>query len=273
MKQKIKIAKVVPRVTCLSHDYKNENFNFPAIAAKFCTNPDNLDYILEHTDQEKDNELLKRVIDYRHLSVFRFEWWVFAIENISRTCSHQLVRKTTGVCFAQESMRYTSQENEYKIIIPESIKQEHSVTINLNNETYTINFSQLANICFQFYKGLEDLGIPNEDARFALLEASKTKILMGINSQALLDLFAERCCTCAQWEIRMIANEMLKICKKYNPTIFKNAGPKCLNLGFCPESKHKWKQCKRTPRKIEDQSIEEQIEYHENKLKKLKGEI
>lgn len=272
MKPKVKITKVIPRVTCLSHEHGKESLNFPAIAAKFCTSPENLNYILDHSDNKKDNELVKRVVDYKHLSVLRFEWWVFAIENISRTCSHQLVRKTTGVCFAQESMRYTGKDCEYRIVIPESIKQEYFVPIDFNRESYTINFSQLANICFQFYKGLQDLGVPNEDARFALLEASNTKILMGINSQALLDFFAERCCTCAQWEIRNIANDMLKICKKHNPTIFENVGPKCLSLGYCPESKHKWKLCKRTPRRIESQSIEEQIKYYENKLKELKGE-
>lgn len=40
----------------------------------------------------------------------------------------------------------------------------------------------------------------------------------------------------AQWEIRLMAEEMVKIVKLIAPTLFKYAGPKCIR-GKCPEGK------------------------------------
>ena len=41
----------------------------------------------------------------------------------------------------------------------------------------------------------------------------------------------------AQWEIRNVANEMLKLCYQVSPLLFKNAGPSCVVSGKCPEGK------------------------------------
>ena len=49
-----------------------------------------------------------------------------------------------------------------------------------------------------------------------------------------MNFFSLRTCNRAQWEIRSLAIEMLKEVKKVYPTLFKNAGPGCLN-GPCPE--------------------------------------
>ena len=44
------------------------------------------------------------------------------------------------------------------------------------------------------------------------------------------------CCSRAQWEIRALANEMLKLVQEVAPTLFKKAGPSCVS-GPCPEGK------------------------------------
>ncbi len=40
----------------------------------------------------------------------------------------------------------------------------------------------------------------------------------------------------AQWEIRELATEMLKLVREVAPILFNNVGPNCLN-GACPEGK------------------------------------
>ena len=42
--------------------------------------------------------------------------------------------------------------------------------------------------------------------------------------------------TRAQWEIRALAEEMLRKVKQVAPTLFKKAGPPCVS-GPCPEGK------------------------------------
>ena len=254
----------------LLHSPKNDEHLFSAKAARFCTEGSSIADIMKTSTN--DERILNNVIDYGHLSVLRFDWYIFGIENISRTCSHQLVRKTSGVCFAQESMRYTSQDGDYKIIVPDSLKQKITVPISIDECTFEIDIYELAEICHQFYNGLQKKGIPNEDARFALLEASKTKIMFGLNSQALLDFFGERCCRTAQWEIRHVANKMLSLCKEDNHNVFKNAGPKCLKSGFCRESKAKWEQCKFKPHKSTVFEKKEVIDALTQLINTLKGE-
>lgn len=76
----------------------------------------------------------------------------------------------------------------------------------------------------------------NQDARFILPEAAETKIVVTMNCRELLHFFSVRCCNRAQWEIRRLANEMLRICREALPSIFgKEAGAKCERLGYCPE--------------------------------------
>ena len=56
-----------------------------------------------------------------------------------------------------------------------------------------------------------------------------------MNARSLYNLFSKRCCNRAQWEIRQVADEMLKLVKEVAPVLFKNAGAPCTVTGKCPE--------------------------------------
>ena len=75
-----------------------------------------------------------------------------------------------------------------------------------------------------------------EDARFVLPNAAATKMVMTMNARSLLHFFEERCCNRAQWEIRSVAEQMLKLVKEVAPAVFAKAGPPCVK-GACPEGK------------------------------------
>jgi thymidylate synthase (FAD) len=76
----------------------------------------------------------------------------------------------------------------------------------------------------------------NEDARFILPNAAETKMIVTMNARELLHFFSLRCCNRAQWEIRDLAREMLRLVKEVSPNLFRSAGPGCLR-GPCPEGK------------------------------------
>lgn len=248
---------VEPKVVLLKSPVEDEE-RWSAKAARFCTSPDTIETIMDNNTN--DEKVLKNVLDYGHLSVTEFDNWIFGIENVSRTLTHQLVRKRIA-SYAQESMRYTSQGGTYKIIEPESLKGKTatitvprhllnddsllSVDVDIENLSFDLSLEDLAAISHDWYTKMQEQSVPNEDARFGLLEASKTKIMVGMNSHALLDFFCERTCTCAQWEIRGVAQEMLRLAKEADPLGMKNAGPKCNRSSYCYESKTKWEKCKR----------------------------
>ena len=87
------------------------------------------------------------------------------------------------------------------------------------------------------YKRLVDAGVPPEDARYILPNACCTNIIVTMNARELRHFFALRCCKRAQWEIRELANKMLQVVEPVAPKLFENAGPSCVQLGYCPEKK------------------------------------
>ena len=79
--------------------------------------------------------------------------------------------------------------------------------------------------------------ILKEDARMILPNAAATSMVVTMNARELLHFFGLRCCNRAQWEIRSVANEMVKIVKKIAPNLFIKAGAICQQRGYCPEGK------------------------------------
>lgn len=73
-----------------------------------------------------------------------------------------------------------------------------------------------------------------EDARYVLPGAMHTRLMVTMNVRELRHFFELRCCNRAQWEIRALADEMLRICKEVAPALFEDAGPGCVR-GHCPE--------------------------------------
>ena len=69
---------------------------------------------------------------------------------------------------------------------------------------------------------------------FCTANAAETKFVVTMNARA----FAFSACDAnrAQWEIRILATEMLRQVKEIAPNLFKNAGPGCVR-GKCPEGK------------------------------------
>ena len=75
-----------------------------------------------------------------------------------------------------------------------------------------------------------------EDARFVLPNACDTKMIVTMNARSLMNFFELRCCQRAQWEIREVADQMLRLCLGVAPHLFQKAGPGCVR-GGCPEGK------------------------------------
>ncbi|MBD3205289.1 FAD-dependent thymidylate synthase [Candidatus Bathyarchaeota archaeon] len=150
--------------------------------------------------------------------------YTFAIESISRTCSHQLVRHRVA-SFSQQSQRYiTVKRLSEKIVIPPTIKDVNIVNEFIKSSSNT-------------YEQLVEKGVPKEDARFFLPNATETSLLMTMDGKSLAHFFGLRCCNRAQWEIRSLANSMLEQVRKVEPEIFNRIGPYCYQLGYCPEGR------------------------------------
>ena len=189
--------------------------------------------IFEKMDLEKARQIIKRVTGYGHASVIEHASFTFSIEGVSRAMTHQLVRHRIA-SYTQQSQRYVTYDTLEKYVTPPSIEE--------NSEAKRIFNSALKKISETYHKLLE-MGIPKEDARFILPNAAKTNIIVTMNARELRHFFNLRCCRRSQWEIRQVAIEMLKQAKNAAPSLFENAGPSCVELGYCPEGKMKPPEC------------------------------
>lgn len=168
---------------------------------------------------------LNHALSSAHDSVVEHILLTFEVNGISRACLGQVVRHRMA-SFSVMSQRYVNQ-TEVQAIMPPSIQK---------NETAKAIFNMLEAASLEAYADLLKIGIPKEDARFALLEAKSTSMVISMNCRELMHFFSLRCCNRAQWEIREVAWRMLRICKDICPNVFKDAGPGCMR-GRCPEEK------------------------------------
>ena len=138
--------------------------------------------------------------------------------------THQLVRHRIA-SYDQQSQRYVAAHG-FQYITPPTIAERPEAKAKYEALMETIR---------SVYGELTEMGVPKEDARYVLANATETKILVTMNARSLMHFFNLRCCNRAQWEIREMAYKMLAEVKKVAPTLFFNAGASCVNTGHCPE--------------------------------------
>ena len=187
-----------------------------SMAAKLCYSPVGVDEIAENLTQESINKFLNMLVSMGHES---------PIEHVKL--------------------------DQFEYIIPPEIERNEEakkIFIESMNKCQE-DYDKLVEILFaKHYQELLDKGVSEkkaksqaekmsiEDARYVFPNACETKMVFTINARSLYNFFHHRCCERAQWEIRELATEMLRLVREVAPILFNNVGPNCLN-GACPEGK------------------------------------
>ena len=192
-----------------------------AAAGKSCYSEKSSMVLMDAPNPEK---VLSKIVGMGHHSVIEHAVFTFSVEGVSRSLTHQLVRHRVA-SFSQQSQRYVSMDTP-TYVIPETVEADPELKKEFEDTMKNI---------WESYNRLVEK-IPPEDARYVLPNACTTNITITMNARELLHFFTLRCCNSAQWEIRNLADEMLRQCKAVSPIIFANAGPPCVR-GPCPEGK------------------------------------
>lgn len=204
-----------------------------ATAARLCYAPVGATELMETMSEEQIHRILNIVIKGGHHSTLEHASFTFAVDGVSRTLTHQLVRHRMA-SFNQQSQRYVKFDGGFEYIEPPEIAA--------NEEAHKI-FSDCMAQCSDAYIKIREIVdekgdpiIKKEDARFVLPNAAETKIVITMNCRELYHFFELRCCNRAQWEIREMAHKMLELCKEVAPFVFMDAGAPCVH-GSCHEGK------------------------------------
>lgn len=197
-----------------------------ATAARLCYAPVGAKELMETMPEDRVRSVLSTIMKSGHFSTLEHASYTFAVDGVSRTLTHQLVRHRLA-SFNQQSQRYVKFTDGIDAVIPPSIQ---------GNEAALRIFDAAMKHTEDAYAELLSLDIPAEDARFVLPNATETKIVITMNVRELLHFFKLRCCNRAQWEIRDLAHKMLELVYPTAPFIFMDAGAPCVS-GSCPEGK------------------------------------
>lgn len=195
-----------------------------AAAAKLCYAKSDVDTLLDNLTAEKVEDFIERLADLGHESPIEHASYTFAVEGVSRALLAQLTRHRIA-SYSVQSQRYVD-KGDFDYIVPPSIAADPGTSE---------MFERCMDMLDTYYAYFTAAGIPNEDARFVLPNACDTRIIFTMNARSLHNFFRLRCCNRAQWEIRAMADEMLRLCREVSPALFKHAGPSCAVTGKCSE--------------------------------------
>jgi thymidylate synthase (FAD) len=160
----------------------------------------------------------------------------FGLSGVSRSLSHQLVRHRIGISFEQQSQRYVKyQEDRLEYVRPKTW-----ALAGMADE-----YDRLMKEITRVYRAALDGGIPAEDARFVLPNATPTNFQVMVNFAELLHIADLRLCWRAQWEIRHMVALMRRQIVKAIPEIGGYLQPKCgeKRMGYCDEPVKDWEAC------------------------------
>ena len=156
-----------------------------------------------------EKKFIRMIINLGHLSVIEHAVASFRISDVSRSLTHQLVRHRLA-SFTQKSQRYVDERN-FTFVEPPKVEENPEA-----HEIY-VNFMKTVR---ETYKKLREFKIPKEDARFVLPNATTTEIVITANLREWRHIVELRGSEHAQWEIRRMTIEILKILKREAPTVF-----------------------------------------------------
>lgn len=234
-------------VKLLSHTPEPEKT--VAAAARLCYSDAGADVLFDGMSARRAEKLVDMLAEMGHESPLEHVSFTFTIEGVSRAFLAQMTRHRIA-SYSVQSQRYV-RKDAFDYVLPPSVAGDPAAAAEFQKamDAAAESYARLAAILEKnaaaglIASGMEEEKAHKlaekeaiEDARFVLPNACDTKMIVTMNARSLRNFFRLRCCNRAQWEIRAVADEMLRLCKAAAPSLFAKAGPPCA-AGPCTEGK------------------------------------
>jgi len=155
-------------------------------------------------------KFIKNLIEKSHHSILEFGQATFLVEGVSRSLLAQITRHRLA-SFAVESQRHTKPQSD--VVIPPTISE---------NSELRKEYEEVVQKCFSLYEKMIKEGIPKEDARFILPNATKTSFIISANFREWRHILQLRLAPDAQWEIRELCQEIARQLYLIAPSVFED---------------------------------------------------
>lgn len=181
------------------------------------------DEVMDGTDKTHQ-EFLNDKAFRGHFGVFEHKPPAFFVEGLSRVAMAQLTRHR-HLSFDVQSQRYVNFEDKSPVV-PPSFEETtgHAYFAAGGGEMDNVSFDKVLAAhwenCISLYESALRAGIPKEDARFFLPQATPVNLTMSGNNRALMHLMDLRKNQKAQWEARDFSKLVYDELMDYAPKTF-----------------------------------------------------
>jgi thymidylate synthase (FAD) len=184
-------------------------------------------------------DLIKKILRHGHFSVLEHAGATFRVVGGSRVFTHEMVRHRL-VSPSQESQRYVcyadrpgdpaaksykdrprKKTRDFEVVVPPSVEQARFDDASSPREVFLSACAE----AYELYERLLSAGVPPEDARYILPNATTSEIVLTGNLREWRHVCTLRCSPQAHWEIRLVMMQILKVLKEQAPIVFHDFEP------------------------------------------------
>lgn len=244
-----------PVVTLISYPKDPDALTLVATAARLCRKPDSIRRIMEDPISLGEKErLFKAVMEAGHWSCLRHAVFVFGIEGVSRSYSHQHVRHGVGTAYEQQSQHFICEEkgaplphvalnhmDKVRAAMEEEGAPPESAEMFIEER-----YGALMELAKEVYDDLVATGLPHHEARQVLPNGAETRLIWTANLEAVLNFVTKRACRVNTAEITEVAVQTRNLVRGRVPQLEQYLGPTCYTRGLCYEGARRFvKECGR----------------------------
>jgi thymidylate synthase (FAD) len=173
------------------------------------------------TDQR---EYFANILRSAHGSVLEHANYSFALHNVSRVMTHELVRHRAGSAFSQESLRYV-RLTDIGFRVPPALEPVREQVLSIVEQLEEFQMSAASEL------GIDEEGVPfhvKKEVTSALRRLApiglSTDIMWTANARTLRHVIEMRTAPGAEEELRMVFDEIARVMQAEAPGLFQDFG-------------------------------------------------
>jgi thymidylate synthase (FAD) len=167
-------------------------------------------------------EYFENILRSAHGSVLEHSSFSFALRNVSRVFTHELVRHRAGSAFSQESLRYV-RLTDIGFRVPDALEPVREQALQIVEKLEEFQREAAEKL------GLDEDGVPfhvKKEATSALRRLAplglSTDIIWTANVRTLRHVIEMRTAEGAEEELRLVFNEIAQIAQREAPLLFQD---------------------------------------------------
>ncbi len=171
------------------------------------------------TDQR---EYFANILKSAHGSVLEHANWSFALRNVSRVFTHELIRHRAGSAFSQESLRYV-RLTDIGFRVPPALEPVREQVLSIVERLEEFQLSAAREL------GIDEEGVPfhvKKEVTSALRRLApiglSTDILWTANARTLRHVIEMRTAPGAEEELRLVFDQLARIMQVEAPGLFQD---------------------------------------------------